>query len=218
MPTARCPKRAPSSPPGKAVSPASSGPGAIMKPARSTDSCQTPVRKRTPPSTSAPKPPKKASELRSASATARWRMTAGSMIGLGWRKERSDEPGARHGGQREGAEDPRAGPAPVRALDDGGDQAGHRDGQQRRAEQVGLVGLGVPDLVEQCGRRRTSATTAKGRLTRKTQRQLAWTSSPPIGGPEGGGRATDGRPQADGRALALGTERRAAAGRARSAA
>ena len=83
MPTDRWLNRAPSSPPGKAHSAATSGPGAIMNPARSTGSCQTPVRKRTPPSTMAPKPAKKTSELTSASATARWRMTAGSMIGLG---------------------------------------------------------------------------------------------------------------------------------------
>ena len=83
VPTMRWPRRAPSTPPGKAVSPASSGPGAIMNPARRTDSCQTPVRNSTPPRTRAPKPLKKASELTSASATARCRTTAGSMTGLG---------------------------------------------------------------------------------------------------------------------------------------
>ena len=51
------------------------------------------------------------------------------------------------------------------------------------AEQVGLVGGRVTHLVGAGGRRSTSASTLKGRFTRNTQRQLAWTSSPPIGGP-----------------------------------
>ena len=58
------------------------------------------------------------------------------------------QPGARRDGQPEGTEDPPAGPAPVRALDDAGDQAGHGDRQQCGAEEVGLLRIGVPHLVE----------------------------------------------------------------------
>ena len=58
------------------------------------------------------------------------------------------EPGPGDDGQREGAEDAPTGPSPVRALDDGGDQAGNGDRQQAGAEDIGLLGIGVAHLVE----------------------------------------------------------------------
>ncbi len=197
VPTARCPKRAPSSPPGNAVSPASNGPGAIMNPARSTDSCQRPVRSRTPPSTSAPKPPKKASELRSASATARWRMTAGSMMGLGCRMDRRTRPAP--------ARTASAKAPMIRALVQPQSEPSTMAATRLATATVRRTAPTRSDLWASGSRisgstRRpsTRATTAKGRLTRKTQRQLAWTSSPPIGGP----RAAAAPPTADHRPIA----------------
>ena len=211
MPTARCPKRAPRSPPGKAVRPASSGPGAIMNPARSTDSCQRPVSSRTPPSTSAPKPPKKASELRSASATARWRMTAGSMMGLGCRQGAQHQPGARHerpARRRRGSvrwsspsPSPRRWPATRLAT------ATVRRAAPSRSDLC-ASGSRTSSSVRTP---RTRATRAKGRLTRKTQRQLAWTSRPPIGGP----RAAAAPPTADHRPMAAPLRSGPNAGRSR---
>ena len=108
------------------------------------------MRKRTPPSTSAPNPPKKASELRSASATARCRITAGSITGLGWRKERSTSQAPETAGQRERSDDPRRwsspSPSPRRWRRRGWPPT---IAEERCAQQVRLVGLGVTDLAEE---------------------------------------------------------------------
>ena len=120
------------------------------------------------------------------------------MIGVGVAPRAGDQPGARDDGDREGAEDARAGPAPVGALDDGRHQAGHRDREEGGAQQVGLVGR--PGRAPRASRRtpNTSASRLKGRLTRKTQRQLTWTRRPPIGGPN----AAAAPPTADHRPMA----------------
>ena len=113
-------------PTGEGGQPASRGPGAIMKPARRIDSCQTPVRNSTPPRTSAPKPPKKASELSVGEGDGAVPDDGGLNDGVGV-AVRAHAP-ARRPRRRpgEGAHDARAQPAPVRALHDGGHEAGHR--------------------------------------------------------------------------------------------
>ena len=88
---------------------------------------------------------------------------------------------------------PQSGP-----FDDGGHQAGHRDRQEAGAEQVRLVGVRVAAPRASKRTPNTSASRLKGRLTRNTQRQLTWTSSPPIGGP----KAAAAPPTADHRPIA----------------
>ena len=168
-----------------------------MKPARSTDSCQTPVRNRTPPSTRAPKPLKKASELRSARATARCRMTAGSRMGSGWRKERSTSPAP--------ASSASANAATTRALDQPQSEPSTIPATRLATATVrrpapSRSALWAAGSRTSCSRRtpKTSASTLKGRLTRNTQRQLTWTSSPPMGGP----KAAAAPPTADHRPMA----------------
>ena len=172
--------------------PASSGPGAIMKPARRTDSCHTPVRRRTPPSTRAPNPLKKASELTSARATARWRITAGSRIGLGWRNERTTsqvpETAARANAPTiRGLSQPQSEPSTMAATrlatDTESSPAPSRSALWAAGSRTSRS-IRIP---------KTSASTLKGRLTRNTQRQLTCTRSPPIGGP----RAAAAPPTAD---------------------
>ena len=177
--------------------PASNGPGAIMNPARSTDSCQRPVSSSTPPSTRAPKPLKKASELRSASATARWRITAGSMMGLGCRKERTTSPAP--------ATTATAKAPMIRPLVQPQSEPSTMAATRLATATVSRTAPRRSDLCASGSRiswrvrtPSTSATTAKGRLTRKTQRQLAWTSRPPIGGPS----AAAAPPTADHRPIA----------------
>ena len=178
-----------------------------MNPARSTDSCQRPVRSRTPPSTSAPKPPKKASELRSASATARWRITAGSMMGLGWRRERRTRPAP--------ATTANAKAPMIRALvqpqSEPSTMAATRlaTAMVRRAapSEVGLVGVGVTDLVEHAHAEHERHQ-GERQVDEEDPAPAGLDQQPADRGAEGGGRAADGRPQADRRTLALGTEGR----------
>ena len=205
MPTTRWPTRAPSNPPGKAVRPASRGPGAIMKPARRTDSCHTPVRNSTPPSTSAPKPPKKTSELTSARATARCRMTAGSRIGLGWRNERTISQAPATAARVNAPRIRRAEPAPVRALDDGGHQAGDRHREQHGTEQVGLVRRRVAHLAQQA-HPEDEGEQAEGQVDEEHPTPAGLHQEPADRGPERGGGAAHRRPQPDGCPLALGAE------------
>ena len=116
-----------------------------------------------------------------------------------------DEPAARHGGQGEHADDPRAEPAPVRSLDDGGHEAGHRHREQPGTEQVGLVGRRVADLAQHAdpeGERQH----AEGQVDQEHPAPADLYEEPADRGPEGGSRSADGRPQPDGGTLALGTE------------
>ena len=114
-----------------------------------------------------------------------------------------DEPRAGREGQSEGAEDAPAGPAPVRALDDGGHQAGHGDGQQGGPDEVGLLGVGVPHLVERADAQH-ECDQGEGQVDEEHPAPAGLDQQPADRGPEGGGRSADGRPQADGRPLALG--------------
>ena len=176
-----------------------------MKPARSTGSCQTPVRKRTPPSTMAPKPAKKTSELASASATARWRITAGSMIGLGCRLERTTSAAVARTNRAkapriEGLVQPQLDPSTMAAA-----RLATAIERNTAPERSALWATG--SLISRRTRMpTTSATRLKGRFTRKTQRQLACTRSPPIGRAEGRRRTAHGGPQADRRAFACRAE------------
>ena len=154
-----------------------------MKPARRTDSCHTPVRRSTPPSTMAPKPLKKASELRSASATARCRMTVGSRIGWGWRKERTTShvpltaasaKAPRMRALAQPQSDPSTMPATKLATETDSRTAPTRSALWAAGSRTSRS-IRTP---------KTSARRLNGRLTRKTQRQLACTSKPPTGGPK----------------------------------
>ncbi len=178
-----------------------------MKPVRRTDSCHTPVRKRTPPRTSAPKPLKKARELRSASATARWRMTAGSRIGFGWPNERSTSPVPVSAVSAKAPRTARARPAPVGTLDEPCHQARHRHREEARSEQVRLAGRGVAHLVQQADAE-DERHDAEGQVDQEHPAPARLDQQPADRGTECGGRAADGRPQADGRPLPLRPESR----------
>ena len=82
-PTSRNPNFAPRRAPGIANAAAVAGPGNSISPAVSTSSCQTPVRKSTPPSSIAPKPAKKKTDAPTASAKRGTRSIAGSTTGVG---------------------------------------------------------------------------------------------------------------------------------------
>ena len=168
-----------------------------MNPARSTDSCQTPVSKRTPPSTSAPKPPKKASELRSARATARWRITAGSRMGLGWRNERAashapDTSASAKAPMMRGLVQPQSEPWTMAAT------TLATETESRPAPSRSALWAAGSRTSSRSRMPKKRARTLKGRFTRKTQRQLTWTSRPPIGGPN----AAAAPPTADHRPIA----------------
>ena len=168
-----------------------------MRPARRTGSCQTPVRKRTPPSTMAPKPAKKTSELASASATARWRITAGSMIGLGCRPERTTSATVERT-DRENA--PRI-EMLVQPQSDPSTMAAARlaTAMERKAAPSRSALWATGSLISRSTRAPTTrATRLRGRFTRKTQRQLTSTRRPPIGGP----KAAAAPPTADHRPIA----------------
>ena len=154
-----------------------------MKPARRIDSCQTPVRNSTPPSTSAPNPPKKTSELTSARATARCRMTAGSRIGFGWRNERTTSQAPDTAAM--------ANPPTIRALSQPqsvpSTMAATRlatDTESSAAPSRSALCAAGSRTSRSMRIPKTRASTLKGRLTRNTHRQLTCTRSPPIGGPK----------------------------------
>ena len=104
-------------------------------------------------------------------------------------------------GQREGAEDGRTRPAPVRPLDDGGGQAGHGDRQQRGPGQVGLVRGGILDLAQhpypdhQGGQ-------AEREVHQEDPAPTGLDQDPSDRRAERGGGPAHGRPQPDGGSLA----------------
>ena len=155
-----------------------------MNPARSTDSCQTPVRNRTPPE-----------HERAEAAEEGERAEVGQRHGavadhrrlddrVGVAERAHDQPGAGDDGharrRRRSARWSSPSPSPRRWRRPGWPRR-RRAGRRRAGRTCGPRGRGP-----RASRRtpNTSASTLKGRLTRKTQRQLAWTSSPPIGGPK----------------------------------
>jgi hypothetical protein len=80
-PGTRNPTRAPRRAEGTVKRVAIAGPGNSINPAVSTSSCQTVVRKSTPASSMAPKPPKNSSDPVTASPKLRTRSIAGSSTG-----------------------------------------------------------------------------------------------------------------------------------------
>ena len=137
--------------------------------------------------------------------------------GVGVAERAHHQPGARGDRHHEGADDACAEPAPVGALDDGGDQAGHADREQRRAQQVGLVGFRIAHLAQQA-KAEDEGEHAEGQVHQEDPAPAHLDQEPADGRTEGGRGPADGGPQPDGGALALGAEGRAGAGRARSAA
>ena len=103
------------------------------------------------------------------------------------------------------AQDPRAVPPPVRALDDGGDHAGDRDGEQDGAEQVGAVRGRVAHLAQHA-HPEDERQRAEGQVDQEDPAPAGLDQQASDGRAEGGRGAADGRPQADRRALALGAE------------
>ena len=91
-------------------------------------------------------------------------------------------------------------------LHDGGHQAGHRDatGVRRRAGRP--CAPRGPHLRRARGRRTTRASSAEGQVDQEHPAPADLHQQAADGGPEGGCRAPDGRPQTDGGALALGAE------------
>ncbi len=172
-----------------------------MNPARSTDSCHTPVSRRTPPRTIAPKPPKNASELRSASATARWRMTAGSMMGLGWRNERTTTPAPATAASAK---------APmIRPLVQPQSEPSTMPATRLATATVSRPAPRRSDLWASGSRtsssRRTpstSASDAEGQVDEEHPTPARLHQEPADRWAERGGRPADRRPQADGRPLA----------------
>ena len=127
--------------------------------------------------------------------------------GVGVPEGAHDQPGAGDDGHREGADDPPAGPAPVRAFDDGGDQAGHGDGQQDGPEEVGLVRIGVTDLLERAHAEHERHH-GEGQVDEEDPAPAGLDQQAADRRAERSGRTADGGPQADRRTLAGGTERR----------
>ena len=125
--------------------------------------------------------------------------------GVGVTERALHQPGARDGGQREGAQDARAVPAPVAPLDDGGDEAGHRDREERGAEQIGALGRRVAHLAELADPE-DEGEHAEGEVDQEDPAPAGLDQQAADRRAERGGGAADGRPQPDGRALALGTE------------
>ena len=115
------------------------------------------------------------------------------------------ETGAGEQGQREGGHDAHTGPAPVRALDDPGHHAGHGDGEEARAEEVGLVGGRVAHLVQEA-EPEDEGQHAEGQVDEEHPAPAHLDQQPADGRAEGRRRAPDGRPQADGGPFALRTE------------
>ena len=170
-----------------------------MKPARRTDSCHTPVRKQD-----------AAEHQRAEAAEEGERAEVGQRHGavadhrrlddgVGVAERAHDQPRARRRAASAKAPTMRA---LVQPQSEPSTMAATRlatdDREQAGAEQVGLVGVRVPHLVEQADARRRARARLKGRLTRKTQRQLTWTRRPPIGGP----KAAAAPPTADHRPMA----------------
>ena len=89
------------------------GPGNSIRPAVSTDSCQTPVRNSTPASSIAPNPAKNSTEPPTASPKLRTRSIAGSTIGESWRSERHQIAGSPTARDGEQAEDRALSPSPI---------------------------------------------------------------------------------------------------------
>ena len=150
MPTARCPKRAPSRPPGNAAQPGQQ---------RSRGDHEPGAQDRLVPD--AGEEQDAAEHQRAEAAEEDERAQVGQRHGavadhgrlddrVGVAERAQHQPRAVDAAARAKAPMIRgAGPAPVRALDDGGHQAGHRRRDSSAgAEQVRLVGVGVPHLVE----------------------------------------------------------------------
>ena len=112
-----------------------------------------------------------------------------------------DQERAGHHGQPEGAQDGGAGPAPVRSLDNAGGQAGHGDGEQGGAGQVGLVRRGVLDLAQH-PHPDHQGDQAEGQVDQEDPAPAGLDQDPADRRPEGGGGPADGRPQPDGGSLA----------------
>ena len=123
------------------------------------------------------------SDATPASAKDRTRSIAGSTTGEGCVRQRTPERGQAHGRGRDRAERRRAPPAPVGRLDEPERQQADRRREDDGARR-GRAGSGR-DRCSRAGRAARSRRRARptGTLTRNTSRQLASTSSPPIGGP-----------------------------------
>ena len=109
--------------------------------------------------------------------------------------------------EREQAEDPRARPAPGRALDDRHDERRHRRGEQARAEEVGPLGVRVANLAQDApagdqARQADGDVDDEHPAPAHLHQQAAERRS------RGGGDPADGRPDADRDVALLGRELR----------
>ena len=124
---------------------------------------------------------------------------------VGVRARAQHQPHRRADGDGKGDQDGRAHPAPVGPLHDGGHQAGHGERQQSGPDQVRLVGVGVLHL-PQHAEADDESEEGEGEVHQEDPAPADLDQEATDGRAKGGRRATDGRPQADGRTLAFGPE------------